>query len=388
MANLLNVRPDEPTTQIVEFGTNIFVSHDGLEQRAATKLKPRQSYEYDILLPSEDEIRKFRAALFNDLDDVFQVPLWHETVRITNDVPVGFTIIEGDFTFTDLAAGEDILLMDSEDAVFEVAEVNSIAAGQITVTTGTTFAYPPGSVVVPIVEAFAQDNSGYQRFPTKAATMPLSLDLRLQLAVGGAGAPSITLHDSLNVLDRRHLNDQNVSELFNRRITRMDFGRKFEVLADFGARTKIGTARQYLIDSKSELQYWKSFLTSIVGMREPFFAPTFRPDLVLDSQPAQGGSTITVSDEPDFKVEYEGSTAHEDLQFESGGILIHRGIASSVDNGDGTITITLDAALPGSFDPITTVSFLERSRLGSDQVTFTHFNTFSIVQIAVQSIQR
>lgn len=390
MPNLLDTRPDLPLIQHVDYQTEVIIAHDGLEQRVGLRLKPRQRLEYRMMLPDETSIRKFRRDLFNDLGDTWQVPLWQDTVRMTAALAGGGTVVNGDFTLSDIMTGDDVLLLSPDELTFEIAEITATTPSSVILTIGSTNAYAINSAVVPIELAFAEDQSGYARRPTEVAELSLGLSLTTQKVLTGTGAPSITLHDTLNVLDRRPLNNSPEALSFFQGLTRIDFGNKFDVIEFGGRETKITRQKIYLANSRLERQYWKAFLDDVLGMREPFFVPTFRPDLVLSAQPAQGSATILVTDEPDYKVEYESSLAHQDLYLQTEGGDITRGIASSVDNLDGTITLTLDVALPNDPDlsTINVISFLERSRLASDRVTFQHFDTYTLVSISTQTIQQ
>ncbi len=383
--NTLLLRPNQPFVQTVKYRTDVMQSHSGLEQRVALGEKPRQTYEARVLLPDEASIRKWRAAFYRDVTDNLRLPLWQETVRLTADHAAATTSFTGDFTYTDLAIGDDLIAIDG-DTVEELTVV-TISASTLT-TASTTNAFPAGSAIVPLENAQVPDGSGYQRYPTLAAQMPLTVDLKTQRDLDrGLGSPTLTTYKTLNVLDRRHLNQGLVDERMMWNVTKIDFGNSFEI--DVGRPyADIVTARRYLASDASERKWWKTFLHAVNGRREPFWVGTWRPDLVLFEQPSVGGSTIRVTDEPHWIDEYEGRD--DELQLETDAGTIYRGVASSVDNFDGTITLTLDSALPATSagSTINVISFLEQSRLDADEVRFEHFSNYTKVAIGVRSIRQ
>lgn len=387
--NTLFLQPDQPFVQTIRYKTDVIRSLNGKEQRIALRTLPRQQYDTRVLLPDEASIRKWRAALYRDITSNLKLPLWQEVVRTTVDHGSGTTTFTGDFMYTDLEVGDPVLVMSADEAVYEELSVVNITATTLT-TASTTNAFAAGSLVLPLENAQIPDGATYSRYPTLAAQMNLTLDLKVQRNLDrGLGSPSPIVYKTMNVLDRKHLNDALTDNQFNWNVTRIDFGDAFTVKTD-RLSADIATKRRFLIQSRSELKWWKTFIHAAKGMQEPFWAPTWRPDLVLYEQPSIGGSTIRVTNEPHWKNEYETTDPYGELQLETDGGILYRGVASSVDNFDGTITLTLDAALPGdaASSTINVISFLEQSRFDSDDFRFEHFSAFTRLQTGVRTIRQ
>jgi hypothetical protein len=382
----LPYRAEEPTTQLLRYRTDILKSYDGSEHRHALLQEPRVSLEYSYLL-EDDEVRHLRADLFNGLEDTWRIPLWHEPFRVTAAVSAGAGSITGAFTNNDIEAGQYAYIDREDGTLGEFIEVQSITATTLTINGVTDGAYPVGSHVYPALSAVLRNMQGIARLPVGLSPFSLTADATEFHPMGGSGA-SVSSYQSLSLLDRRPLNESPAEELFDKALERIDFGAKLEI---FTGRTyaDIVQSRMFLVKDRAELQFWEKFCDTVVGMREPFYFPTWREDLVLYEQPTPGGSTIRVLDSPNYEDEWDPSDAHKDLQLEtSTDGDIQRRVNSIVDNLDGTLTLTLDSALPatGGFS-VSVVSFLERCRLGNDVVRFTHFSNFSVVETTVTTIQ-
>lgn len=379
-------RPDAPVTQTLEYKTNILTSYNGTEQRIALRPDPRTKWEANIFLPDESEIRRWRADLSRDRVQ-FKFPWWPESVFTTADASATDTVISGDFTLAEIVQGDLILLVTQDEQTMEIAEVSSIAGGNVTVTTGITNAFPAGSEIVLLRRVQFPDNMILRRHSNNAARIGMTLHEMRQVAPTGKGAPSITTLGSLNVLDRRPMNTELIPEKFRMNVEVIDWGNKHQYATAWDY-ANVNRELRFMAQTESERQYWKAFLAAINGSREPFLAPTWRPDFVLDSQPTQGSDTITVQATPDIIDEYSGSLAHDWVYLQTNGVDHLSAITSYTDNGS-TIDIVMTTALNNDPDDstINVVSHMEQVRLGSDTVLFEHFYDYIIVKISTEVVQ-
>ncbi len=385
MTQVMPYRPEVPTVQTLQYRTDIMKARDGSEHRMAILTKPRMALEYSTLL-GDDEIRHIRADLFNALEEEWRVPLWHEPFEITADVAIGAGVINGSFYDCDIADDQFIYLDREDGSVGEFIAVTSMTTTAITLTGVTVGAYPAGSYVYPALSAYLSEGQGFARAPVGITEFPFKADVSQFYALGGEGA-SISTYQSLSLLDRRPLAGSPVEELFHKHMKRIDFGGVAERVTGMTF-SDISGGRRFLINTRAELQFWKLFLDTVFGRREPFFFSTWRDDLVLYEQPTPGASTIRVLDDPDYDTEWDPSDAHDDLQIETTDGVIQRRVQSIAPGAADTLVITFTSALPAGSWTASTVSFLEQSHLGSDTVVLTHYGLFSTIDIAVVTAQQ
>ena len=78
------------------------------------------------------------------------------------------------------------------------------------------------------------------------------------------------------------------------------------------------------------------------------------------------------------------------MEVTPGPVEIYRRINSFTDNGDGTASLILNDVIPnlGPTTDIRAISLLPLVRLASDRVRFRHFNTFSIVNLTIETVEQ
>ena len=162
---VLWITPESPFVQKLEWLTDIIRSRDGQEQRIAARRYPRQSFTFSIVATSDAQMQALRSDLFRHAGSSFQLPLWHEAVRVTSDVAAAATEVDARLDYLDDALGPDFLLLAPDDT-YEVVTVSSRTATTVTLSAGVQEAYPAGSLLVPIEVVLTTEGVRYVRSPT------------------------------------------------------------------------------------------------------------------------------------------------------------------------------------------------------------------------------
>lgn len=376
-----NFRAQRPSKVRVKYTTEVLRSNDGTERRIAKGGIPRIQLMYSYLLDNS-QARWLRAQMFNSLGDTWRVPVWHEGFP-TNAVSAGAGSITGTFTDHDIQDNQRALIMSPDYETYEQVTVSSSTSSTLTLSGVTTNAYDAGSKVYPVVDSHLVSHN-VKPMRVNLTRAELVFDVTSQYDMGGSGA-SLDTYQSKNLLHKRPLS---ISEKFEQGIRRMDFG-----LVPFQDSTfpwaRIIMPRQYLITSAAERQYWEALLNSQRGGWKSLFVATYREDLQLDAQPGASATTVVVEENPlapNFETEWFDHGGHKDLQFDTDTDgTVQRRVSSIVDNGD-TLDLNLDSALPSSSGlNVDMLSFLELCVL-SDTFTFTHYDTYSTVDLAVRTV--
>lgn len=109
-------------------------------------------------------------------------------------------------------------------------------------------------------------------------------------------------------------------------------------------------------------QWFKLFVATVRGRQRAFWLPSWRPDFTFISKST---NTITVSgtDSSDFSAWYPAQ--RDRLQIiENSGVVTYARITNAVDNGNGTVTLTIGTTLASS--SVFMISWLELCRFESD----------------------
>lgn len=380
MTVLLNIAPQEPTRYELEWRTNVLRSLDGTEQRAALSLRPQWRLDYDFSLDNA-EYRRLRTWLFNNTAEQFVIPLWAEGQKF-DPVSSGVGSLTGDFEFFDLVNQQDEVYLRAPDGTDEYLSVTAIDDTTITLNGTTANAYPEGSRVFPALRCYLEDGSRTRKQPRSLSEWNMRARATKPRQSQGRGA-LVNTYQSLTILDRRPLSD---AESFDAGLEYQDVGTFVGVTAS-EEWAQVGRGHRFSGHGRQDRQFFRKFIDTVVGMREPFYLSTYRKDLVLTDTPAQGNSFILVEKDPAYNTEWWDHAGHKDIELEdSAGQLIRRRVNSIIVN-PSNLSLNIDSPLPvGDYSTGNRVSFLELCRLGSDVVRFEDHVRHVYVDLVIQAV--
>lgn len=189
----------------------------------------------------------------------------------------------------------------------------------------------------------------------------------------GAGETLVT-HYSRPVWDRVIQLDTTATDSVQSLSQIVDLGGK---LANIGAAKYSDWGRQVMLrsDLATEWQWLKLFLSTVRGMQKAWWLATWRADLTAISH----ATGTLVIDGPSFETGdffgwYPTLRTHLQVQ-QADGTLTLVNITAAVDNGDGTITLSVETstgvAAVFASSAVTMVSWLELVRFDSDEFVIT-----------------
>lgn len=123
--------------------------------------------------------------------------------------------------------------------------------------------------------------------------------------------------------------------------------------------------RAVAMESQDQIdwQWLKLFLQTVKGCQKTFWLPTWRDDLTFVSK-ATNTVTVSTTDGSDFSAWWPYQ--RQDIQIvETSGTTTRARITAAVDNGNGTITLTIGTTLASS--SISLISWLELSHFEGDE---------------------
>lgn len=129
--------------------------------------------------------------------------------------------------------------------------------------------------------------------------------------------------------------------------------------------------RLYL-DSRATIAALDTWFDSVKGRFTSFWMPTYVADLKLTADVGSSDTTITIS-AMGYTARYFPNEPRRHLAFISAdGTITARRVTASVDNGDGTETLTIASSLGSAFPRSAgLLSFLLLLRLADDEITVT-----------------
>jgi hypothetical protein len=381
----------EALTQTYEWKTSVITGLDGTEQRIARRTIPRQTFSVRHLADSEETIQNWKYLFASTLlSSGASLPLWAEAEEAT--ATAAGNTITGDFSYMDdslVAVNLTVMMIHPDGVTHEIKPVASKNATTITITGTWANTYPEGSAVVPIETVWVENNTGYSPSIQNAAIVDVRATSKVNKTLDAEGAAALTLYNSKVLLNKKYQPGGN--EIFSKKLEKLDFGHKIAIDSE-QVKANIVSGRSYLSRGKPDRQWWKLFLNTVKGSQKSFYTPTYRHDMTVTLQPSASGTTFRVRDDATVAGGWESMSSHLHLALEmADGSTLYKEIdpAGTVDNQDGTHTVSVTTAFPGApaaQHTITKVSFLELVRLASDAVEIEHFHDHRVVKLPIRTI--
>ena len=159
----------------LEWLTDVLIARDGTEQRVRLRDYPRRSLEYSILASSAAQ--PLDALLWGLQGRLVAVPLWWDATRLTAALSAGATSITLDTATRDYQAGGLLALGDGQ-ASQELAEIDTVSAGSLTLVRPLTANWPVGTIAAPARYARLEPSQGVDRWQPQVTTATLRFTLQ------------------------------------------------------------------------------------------------------------------------------------------------------------------------------------------------------------------
>jgi len=391
---VFDIAPDTPVSERWQWLTDILISWNNVEQRIALRDQPRRTLE--IVLSALDELRlrhEFRR-LSRTMNRTLIVPYFQYAARLLQTSGIGATKLYFDPARTDLRDDDHVFIYSEATETGFVVQIETVDIDGATLVGPLTDAALIGNFIVPTFASRIDAGAGLQStaITGQLAARTVSRLPRSSFTRPGSAA-IIAQHDGTDVLDRRVLATSPVAEVFDPgyRIIDGQTG-----ISDITVRWPYPTVTMNVLEFRidrdkqpGELDFWRDFCARRHGQRDPFFAPTWRPDLVLSEAPFIGSNKITVFDN-DYAIDLFPHAPYQNLQVEAADHAVaYVRVQQITDNGDGTVTLLLSPSLPSEarFAMLDMrVSLLVLSRLAADEIMLVHSGQITHLSLAAITV--
>lgn len=178
----------------------------------------------------------------------------------------------------------------------------------------------------------------------------------------------MTQYLSVDVLLRRPNFSDDPSDTIDHAQSVLDGGMGKVTAYDKGPYASGAHSFNWFIQNKADADDLRTFFNTRRGMAVPFWIPTWRQDLPLASSIASSVTSMSIL-LSDYTLFMFPDVARRTICiFMSDGSTIFRQITGTIDNGDGTETLTLDSAPGVNVPQDTMVSYLLFCRLDTDEL--------------------
>lgn len=379
--------PERPIKEVLEWKTDVLEVFDGSEFRIRDRKLPRQQFALEYLITDERSQAVFRNNVTGQAGRSFAIPVWTFGRPLLADLSPGDQVIQVDTTnadFRDSTAddAESVILWRSEFD-FEIAQVGigGLSANQIVLERPLEQAHTVlGTEVLPIQIMLGKDPIKWamtQNNVMRARAEWLS-EAVADLAEIDA---NLTIFDGLPVLTGFNFIDTTVEESVARKYDLFDT--KSGVFQAIFGRTVVEFASRKGFETVTAQDSFdlRKLLYALRGKQRSFWFPTFRNDFLLQNASITSGA-LTFSSEP---VDYERFIAQQE-PFASFMILLNDGTQffrritgvtfdeTGGPSGEPTEIVSFTPSLGQTVNAadVRFISYLIRSRFGSDKITLNH----------------
>lgn len=406
---VLSLQPGTKT--IYGWSTNVIPTHSGGEQRQSMFNLPRRRFEGNAFLVDSGS-RDVRSAMQTGAaaGALFMLALPHEAMSISADSPNAVVTVVSTTSCDWTQPGQRVSIVGSTATVNAI--IQSVTATTITVVTvdaSWNFSFGvlgatgrAGGLIMPVVPVLLDPTQGFSRYPTRVDMWTLRAQAQtfgfggvdamgtgtsLVTYTAGVAVPVASVTDAdLLIWDRPNAIEGTAQESMLSRSETVDLGALPFGIGDMTVPVW-GRSLKLRSTSRADWQWFKAFVRHVRGRQSAFLLSTNRPDLIFDSTTGNGMKvkSSSVVGSGNYASWYT-SAAHRRLAitFTDGTILYVTVTATPIDNGDGTLTLSLDTGFAGS---VAKISFLEQVRFDRDDIEVTWSGAVFSVDEIVLAVQ-
>ncbi len=358
----------------MEWMTDIMRANNGDEQRVGVRDQPRVSLSVRYLLQRND------AAFLRNLTwrrsfYYFYLPFWPHRNVVTSTAGSGSTTIQTPGLELSVTTGSYVAFMGADGRQVEVKQVSSASTNNIVLTSAITNDWPARTTIVPCARGHLDNDfqlSLTQVTPnvTRAETQFL-FDPRnnpLLLPVGTAdftyAGHELWMHEP-NWANDIPLDTRHFTQLIDRRVG--TFRENSYGLLTWMLPEQVMQGSWFL-NGRAAIDKFRQFLARRHGRMNAFWTPSWGWDFELVNPIGAADTTIVVKYN---YTAYPPAPGRQHLMIRSkSGVCWPCEVSNIVDNGNGTSTVTIGAALGSALAvaAVDRIMWLHCARLASDTV--------------------
>jgi hypothetical protein len=350
---------DRPVREELEYGGRTIRGANGNEQAYALDVAPRRKVTFEAPTNTAEATAKLNSLLWysGTQHPYVRVPLWHYKTRLGAPLSSGATSIPLTTQYLDFDAGARVMICtfgDSFDVeAYETAEIESVEADELTLSTATQNDWPATAWVVPMRRCAISKPIRHTLHTSRAASRVI--DCRVIPADNPDARNRVTEWTPAATFEGVELfnpftwrrTDEPRPELEHARVEDViDFGSGLWSVSQPQDAPEEVLPIRYVIEGNANISAFLGFLDYRQGTTRALWLPTARHDFTKVSQ---SGANLTIQS-INYTRNYALHEARTAIAFISsdGQTIAARRIADAVDNGNGTETLTLSSSVPAA----------------------------------------
>lgn len=357
----------------LEFRSTVLQMHDGGEQRATVRRKPRRRYGYTVLL-TRAEAQRAGNALFGWQSRFFAAPAWAERSTLLSGAGAGTSTLTFDVAYRSFAPG-GLLALQAGDGPTDVREIASIVDNTVTLTAPLAASWPAGTRVYPAFVSQAGESLSGVRHTDGTMELPMLLAVEPSNAPYNASTKFYPSFRGLEVMTDPYNWADNNQPTWTSDVAVVDTGvsSKFELLPRSGV-AQVAQSHNWTLRGKKAIADFKGFIQRCGGRRYPWWLPSGNTDFTL-VRPVLATDTALDVLQNDYETQVRAHPAYKHIQIAlRTGQVIRTRIASATTSDEGNTRLVLAGAVGTAFSPadVVKISYLMLVRFASDEITISH----------------
>jgi hypothetical protein len=355
--------------ETLEYKSTVIPNHDGSEQTASLRERPRRNYDYTALVERFD-MQLFESLLFGWHSRLYAMPCWPEESKLLSAVAAGDTVLTFDTEHRSFVEGGLVAVYASPQEV-EVREIYGIVGNSVTLTSPLEREHRAGTRIYPAFIAALNPSLSGTRHTDRLLEIPVRLEcepsVTPDVAEGAAGATYQTVE-----LSRDRVNwglAQNPEWASDRALLDTGTG-KFALLTRSGF-SQISKSHDWTLKNFAQVANFKGWLKRRGGRAVPVYLPSGVEDFTL-AAPVLSSDTGIDCVANGYEGLVNAHPARRDIivEFRDGTYLARR-IQSAARTEEGLTRLVFTTTTGRNFNPadVKRISFLGMYRLGGDSIT-------------------
>lgn len=365
------------------YKTESFVTRTGKEQRRALRHNPRFSSEFSVML-SGGNLSKFEMLMANRQNKPIAMPDFSTFAFLSSNATVGDTTIQVP-SVSWLRSGISIYVSDGRS--YELYAVDSVSGSSVDIRPSLANSFPEGSKVYLAYQGYIA--SGFQADLETDSTAVAKIRFEaLPETTMPINPPAAGLTwNGREVFLKRPNWSTRPQVTFDYPVDKVDFDRgksAYYRLVQFSQRTVQAT---FLGRTSAEVAEFKAFFDRMRGARGEFYAPTWKPDLVMATAAVAGSFSLIVKDLDAYNL-MKGDTVYRNIAVVRNNDILYRRVSDMTINGANT-SLTLTDSLPSiTPDDVLMICWMPAWTLASDILTISWVtDSVATISLAMRTVE-
>lgn len=357
----------------LEWKTDILPDLDGNEQRRGLRLHPRRDFEVTLTL--WDAERSFLDLwLHRMVGSEFLFPLWHDSVRSTQEAAQGQKTIWVDTQGLEFQVGSYALLRGLTAMSFERVEIAAVHSNRIVAVDDLVGTWPKGTRVEPLVRGWMTDQTRMSLVSSKAAQTQAEFQTtRAQLYSEGVDSADQYLDLPVLTQQPNRSDSMDVRHMWSFFESDSNSGRRYRKSEEGRARSS--QKHSWFLRGRTNKSAFRSLLYRLNGPLGTIWLPTFNEDMTL-AQDAEPGDASIYINEIGFAYTGGPTSGREHIVIHTTTGRLYRKVTGTAVAPAGQERLVLDVPLPDGLlrQSVRIISWIDTARLENDRIEFNHIN--------------